>query len=339
MITPIRIDNFPDESIKARTLIDNTGGVAAGATSIAVQNSASFAIGDHVLIGPLGSNECEEVVLAAAPPNANTITVPALTFAHNEYEDVVAIKYNQIKVYTAAALSTGEIPPVTSFTLLTTLPITVNQQYTDYVDPAGTSSIWYAWTYYNATGPAETNFNENERVIIGADANTYCTIDDIRKQSGLENNPWITDYEIALERSKSQEEIDSKLYTMYNVPFESPVPYIIQDIAIRLTAGRLLIKDYGTDSTGSSKDGDLLLKDARVDLLDIDEREMVVLDAAGQSLLVEENAAGVSSWPNNTTQVFTNSGPGNGNGSPFDTAANPGAGYDFGHIVGMATRF
>lgn len=339
MITPIRIDNFPGEQIKVRTLIDVAGGVAAAATSIPVQNSANFAVGDHVLVGPLGTAECEEVILAVAPPNANTLTVPALTFAHNEYEDVVAIKYDKVKIYTAAALSTGEMPPSGNFTLYSTLSITVNQQYTDYVDPAGSSAIWYAWTYLNSTTNAETNFNENERVVLGADANEYCSITDIRKQAGIENNPWITDYEIALERSKAQEEIDSKLYTMYEVPFASPVPYIIQDIAIRLAAGRLLIKDYGTDSTGSSKDGDLLLKDARVDLLDIDEREMVVLDASGQSLLMLESAGGVSSWPNNTTQVYTNDGSDSGYGSPYDSQVIPAPGYDYGHIVNMSTRF
>lgn len=339
MITPIRINNFPVEQIKSKTLIDVTGGIAAGATSVPVQNSANFAIADHTLIGPLGTAQCEEAVLAVAPPDSGHLTVPALQFAHGEFEEVVAIKYNEIKIYTAAAISTGEIPPSTSFTLLTTLPITVNQQYTDYVDPAGSSAIWYAWTYFNSTTSAETNFNENERVVLGADADQYCTIDDIRKQAGLENNPWITDYDIALERSKAQEEIDSTLFSMYDVPFATPVPYIIQDITIRLAAGRLLIKDYGTDSTGSSKDGDLLLKDARVDLQDINEREMVVLDADRQSLLAEESAGGVSSWPNNSTQLYTNAGPATGYGGPYDSQVNPAPGYDYGHIVNMSTRF
>lgn len=339
MITPIRIDNFPVEQIKAKTLIDITGGVAAGATSVQIQNSAGFISGDHVFIGQLGTAQCEEVVLAVAPPDATHLTVPALSFNHGEFEEVVAAKYDKIKIYTAAALSTGEVPPATSFTLTTTLSITANQQYTDYVDPAGSSAIWYAWTYLNSTTNAETNFNQNERVVLGADADQYCTIDDIRMQAGLENNPWITDYDIALERSKAQEEIDSTLFSMYDVPFASPVPYIIQDITIRLAAGRLLIKDYGTDSTGSSKDGDLLLKDARVDLQDINEREMVVLDADRQSLLAVESAGGVSSWPNNTTQLFTNAGPGTGYGGTYDSQVNPAPGYDYGHIVNMSTRF
>lgn len=338
MITPIRIDNFPVEQIKAKTLIDITGGVAAGATSVQVQNTAGYLVGDHVLVGPLGSAQCEEVILAVAPPDATHLTVPALLFPHNEFEEVVAIKYDKIKIYTATALSTGEVPPATSFTLSNTLPITVNQQYTDYVDSAGNSSTWYAWTYVNSTTNAETNFNESERVVLGADDNEYCTIDDIRKQAGLEGNPWITDYEIALERSKAQEEIDSTLFSMYDVPFAQPVPYIIQDVTIRLAAGRLLIKDYGTDSTGSSKDGDLLLKDARVDLQDINEREMVVLDADRQSLLAEESAGGVSSWPNNTTQLYTGDADGTGYGGTY-SQATPAPGYDYGHIVKMSTRF
>lgn len=338
MITPIRINNFPVESLKARSLINVTGGTNAGATSIPVQNSTNFVQNDHVFVGPLGTAQCEEVVLATNPADINHITTPALSFAHNEYEDVVAIKYNKIRIYTAAALSTGEIPPVGNFTLKTTLDITANQQYTDYVDPSGNASTWYAWTYYNDLSLVETNFNESERVVLGADAYEYCTIDDIRQQAGLGNNPWITDYDIARARAQAQEEINSKLFTMYNVPFAAPVPAIIQDITIRLAAGRLLIKDYGDESTGSSKDGDLLLKDARVDLMDIDEREMVILDADGLSLLAVEQAGGVSSWPNNSTQVYSANGTDAGYGGFFNPT-NPPPGYDYGHIVGMATRF
>src|SRR5579884_4087663 len=109
MITPIRINNFPVEQIKARSLIDVTGGVTAGATNVPIQNSASFASGDHVFIGPLGTAQCEEVVLATAPPDVGHLTTPALLFAHNEYEDVIAIKYNKIRIYTAPAQTNGEI--------------------------------------------------------------------------------------------------------------------------------------------------------------------------------------------------------------------------------------
>lgn len=337
MITPIRIDNFPVEQIKARSLINNTGGSLAGAVSLVLQNTANFAIADPVLVGPLGTQQCEEVVLAANPPSVTALTVPALSFPHNEFEDVIAIKYDKIKIYTATNTN-GYIPAPASFTLLTTLPITPNMQYTDYVDPAGSSSLWYAWTYLNSTTNAETNFNVTERVVLGANANEYCTIDDIRGQAGLEGNPWITDGMIAIERKKAQNEIDSRLFSMYTVPFQAPVPAFVQDIAIRLSSGRLLTKDYGTSSTGSSKDGDAMLKDARADLLDIDDREMVLLDADSQSLLAVEQAGGVASWPNNTTQIFTNNG-GSNYGGNYDDQVNPAPGFDYGHIVSMNTRF
>ena len=142
---------------------------------------------------------------------------------------------------------------------------------------------------------------------------------------------------IAIERAKAQAEIDSRLYTMYTVPFATPVPYFVQDIATRLTAGRILVKDYGTSSTGSSKDGDAILKDARNDLVDIDDRELVLLDADHQPM-VNESAGGVSSWPNNSTQVYTDS-PGTGNGGQYDNQVAIQPGYDYGHIVQMNTRF
>lgn len=337
MITPIRINNFPVEAIKARSLIDNDGGSAVGATSLQIQNTANFAAGDHIFVGALGSAQCEEVILAVNPPDATHLTVPALAFPHNEFEDVIAIKYNKIKIYTAAALSTGEMPPAGNFTLFQTLNITPNSPYTDFVDTNGSSAIWYAWTYFNDTTSAETNFNENERVVLGADANSYCTIDDIRDKAGLKNNQWITDATIAIERARAEEEINNRLFTMYQVPFKSPVPMMVQEITAKLAAGRLLVTDYGTDATGSTKDGDELLKDARVDLNDIDERELVLLDAAGQSLLVTEDAGGISSWPNNTTAVYSSDGSYSNGG--YDSSLTPQPGFDYGHIVGMAKRF
>ena len=125
---------------------------SAGATSCTVDNNDDFATNDYVVFGEKGEELTEIVILTGTTDNDQLDHSGGTIFAHNARTPVREIKYNQVKVYSASS-KTG------SYSLLTTLDLTPDEEVTTYDDTTGTSNTWYKVKYYNETTDTLSSFS------------------------------------------------------------------------------------------------------------------------------------------------------------------------------------
>ena len=155
-----------------------TDDVAVGATSITVKNIDKFNDKDWILVGNL-SNESAEIVQINGAPSDLTITITAIKHAHDEGETVTVTNYDKARVYRATSAAG-------SYSLVGTVNIDVDEEYTHYLDNDGVASSWYKGTFYNSYTDVETSLSDTSPVraqvdliaIPGdTDANSYLSLD------------------------------------------------------------------------------------------------------------------------------------------------------------------
>lgn len=298
MAQTLTIPNYAKQNIVEASSI--TADTAAGATTATLANIHNFAADTYMIFGQLGAevSELRKITSVAS----NTVTVPALTFAHNRFDVVTALFGDKIKVYRAS--NTDGTPPAdASFTLLDTVDIDVDQLATSYVDATGSSDYWYKFIYYNSTSVASSSLADSVAVRGGGYGN-YCSIDQIRVEAGLQSNRNISDVQIDEHRQYAQQVINSYLSGVYPLPFADPVNALIQRITVLIASGSLLNKEYGSLTTHSTNNGDQKLKEGMDKLTQIKTGKIALIDAAGNSLL-PSSASGVGGWPNDTTTDAT----------------------------------
>lgn len=300
----VTLDNFGSLNILQKTQL--TADMVAGTNvSLAVKNTANYTVGQFIAIGKLGDEQCEIQPIAAITP-PSIIQVATLNFNHDEGEQVTGLFGNQINVYSSANVN-GYVPADTSFAKLGTVTILGDWTSTDYSDTSSNagSGSWYKFTYYDSTTSAETQLSDS-RAVRGGNYGNYASLAEIRDEAGMTGNDNISDATVDRRRRRAQSVIDGMLTGDYITPFAVPVPSQIEQATIYLAAGYLLISDYGTESTGTSKDGyakieQVLQADVKglpgiLDLIKM--REIILYDSAGNSLLLE---AMVTSYPSTDT--------------------------------------
>jgi hypothetical protein len=297
MPTTLRIDNFAPNNIQERTVLD--ADVAAGGSSLTVQNNNNLAAAAFAIVGDLGREQSESRVIST-PAGSTTLGIDALQFAHKRFELVTGIFGNQIQLYRSPNVD-GTVPADGAFASLgSPVLIDVDQLYTDVTDATGDSNYWYKYTYRNSTSGAQSNLADSV-AARGGGFGHYCSIDAIRKEAGFGNNPNITDNMISERRDGAESEINDTLEGLYVVPFVKPVPATIRNIARLLTAGYLLQAEYGPVTSGTQSEGDSKLKEAH-ELLDrVQNKKIVLVSAATGSSMAVPGVGGVSSWPNVST--------------------------------------
>jgi len=137
----------PDVAGNPRSYLSSA--VAAGATTINLVNSASFAVNDYCLIGKMGDEKTELVKIATIPGNTS-ITCGATKFPHSVDTQFILIGTNQIRVYSASS-KTG------SYVLRHTFDITPDDITTDWEDVDWLPTDYYKVAYYNSTTAAESH--------------------------------------------------------------------------------------------------------------------------------------------------------------------------------------
>ena len=126
--------------------------VAAAATSSTVENNKSFGTNDYVVFGTPKEELTEIVLLTSTTGNTTLGHTTGPVFAHNARTSVSIIKYNQAKIYSATS-EDG------SYSLLATVDLTLDQDFTVYDDTTGTTATWYKIKYYNETTAALSAFS------------------------------------------------------------------------------------------------------------------------------------------------------------------------------------
>jgi len=151
--------------------------VAAAASSSTVENYQGFATDDYIVFGKLGEENSEIVLLTSVTANATLGHTTGPVFAHAARTSVSEIKYNQAKIYTATS-ETG------TYSLLTTLDLAPDEDYTVYDHTTGTSATWYKTKYYNETTEATSSYSDPVEGVGYTETSLYSITDEVLEEFG-----------------------------------------------------------------------------------------------------------------------------------------------------------
>lgn len=310
MSQTISINNYGDSNLVEQTRLD--ADVAVAVNALVVENTNHIGGGDFLVIGLLGNETTELLVVQSVTGTTGIGTVGNTVLPHNRFDPVNKLFGSQIKLYRAPNVN-GVQPADTAFAPLATIDIDIDQPMTDYTDATGSSAYWYKFTYYNPTSTGETNLADS-MAMRGGGTGDYCSIEDVRKEAGLTNNRYITDVMIDTKRKAAQSEIDGALSGLYPIPFTAPINPFIADLTARLAAGLLLTQQFGVYNTLNTNNGGAKLKDARAQLNKLQTSQMTLTDTAGNNIEIPGTSS-FAGWPNETTSgvdgsIGGDSGPG-----------------------------
>lgn len=292
----LKIDSFASSNIKEKTYVevDYTSG-----TTLTVKNSQGITTNLYALVGSVGQEHSELRRITAISANDLTIA-SALTGDYSRFTDVTILNADQIKIYRAANVD-GTAPADGSFSLIATVDIDTDDVETSYTDTSGDSNYWYKFTYFNSQTSAETEI-EDSVAVRGGDVGLYATVDQVRRVSGLKDNQYITDSEISERLSNAIDEVNSALNTAgYTLPLDQPYPPMINNITKILASGYILWDEYGSTTSGTSRDGQAKIDWAKAELDKIRSGSLEVVGADG-SAIDSSSGARVGGWPDDTTK-------------------------------------
>lgn len=300
MTALLEIDNFAANNLHEKSYVE----VASDATdtTLTVKSDENISTNLYALIGQLADETSELCLITGIAADVLTLS-PALANAHSRYDDVTILEANQIRVYRAANVD-GSEPDDGDFTLLATVDIDTDNLQTSYTDSSGGSDYWYKFTYYNSASSDETTTADSQAVRGGA-VNVYATIEQIRVEAGVENNPYMSDAFVDEQRIEAQDVINTALQGTYTVPFEAPIAPIIERCTKLLAAGYILKKDYGDGAVGTNSEGQAKIdevigtKDKKGLLQGIIDGTSGIIDGTGAAVVDRQKVHG---FPLSTTK-------------------------------------
>jgi hypothetical protein len=182
--------------------------VAAGAATSTVENNKGFATNDYVVFGKPG-DELTEIVLLTSTASIITLGhTNGPSFAHSARTPVSQINYNQVKIYSATS-EDG------TYSLLTTVDLTLDQDFTVYDDSTGTSSTWYKIKYYNATTDALSSYSVAVRGTGYTEDSLYSMTEEILEEFGDETETDISKDLIHKHLRAGVRKITTELFKQY----------------------------------------------------------------------------------------------------------------------------
>ena len=287
MPTTLQIPSFASSNLRERTAL--SADYVSG-TSLPVESTQGFASGDIIYVGQLSREGCEKAVVDAVPSATALTLVSALQTPHSRLDAVTSVLGDTIKIYRASNVD-GTPPDTGGFTMLATRTIDPDQTTTYYTDSSGSASFWYRFTYYNASTEEETSLLDSEPVR-GDDFGHYASVGEIRSEAGFDGAVNLSDVTIDQQRRAAEAEINSTLRGAYTTPFVKPLPQRIRYLTIKLAAGFLLVKAYGSQGNGEQ-----IVKDIRAQLDALQDGSDVLDD----DTVTPYGGQHVDSWPNDTT--------------------------------------
>lgn len=290
----LKLDNFSSSNIREKTYVDAD---YESGTSLVVKSGQNIVSNLYALIGLAGQEQTEIALIDSVA--SNTLTLHAtLSNAHAKYSDVTILLANQIQVYRAANVN-GTAPADSDFSVFGS-PVNINSEslMTTYADPAGGSDYWYKYTYINEATDDETSLSDS-LAVRGGDGAHYASLDAIRQEAGLNNNNYVADSLISEKRAAAEDEINGLLAGTFTVPFAS-VPPMITQITEELAAGMLLTIEYGPFASGTNKDGNAKLENARAKLSRLKDQSLPLVDGTGTP--IPGSGSRVGGWPDDSTR-------------------------------------
>lgn len=295
MAQTLKLTNFSTNNIVDQTQL--TADVPAASNSLPVSNANDFSTG-YLLVGVRNSKTAELLPNANASSGQSVALTSSTVLPHNQYDPVIALFGNQLRIYRAANVD-GSQPADGSFSLLQTIDIDPNDDATTFNDQTGGGGFWYKYTFYNSATGSETGLSSSTAVRGNFTVN-YCSLDQIRREAGFTNAPYVTDDQIDEKRQAAQAEINGALDEFYQTPLQPPISGYLQNICIRLAAGLLRQAQYSAISD-PQVNGENMYKAAQADLQKLIMKQRVLVDGEGNSLDSPGATGGIEGWPNSST--------------------------------------
>jgi hypothetical protein len=151
--------------------------VAASATSSTVENNDGFTTDDYLLFGKIGQEKTEIVKCTSTTGNTTLGHTTGPVFAHSASTPVYLIRFNQAKIYT----STTETE---TYTLLATVSLDTDEEYTIYDDTEGTTSTWYKVKYYNVVKERYSEYGDPVQGTGYSEESLYSIAQEIAEDFG-----------------------------------------------------------------------------------------------------------------------------------------------------------
>jgi hypothetical protein len=161
---------------------DYTSGI-----SLSVEDSSGWKDNDLILVGGEGNEKTEVVDLTATPPSTGSLTISALSHAHQSDESVQRILWDKFDVQYKTS-SDGDWAD-----LATSEDFDWSGVETSYIHSAGASNYYYRSRYFNSA----TNTYSDWSGTVSATTNTRSTvgslIDAVRENTKDKTNQKVTD--------------------------------------------------------------------------------------------------------------------------------------------------
>lgn len=186
----------------------STAEVAAAATSTSVENNDGFASGDLALFGTYGIEKSEIVTLTGTTGNTQVDHSAGLTFPHPARTPVRQMLYNQAEI--SRASSEGG-----TYSVVTTVTLDVDEQYTIYNDTGGSTSSWYKIRYYNSQTTTYSDYSEEVQGTGYTDNSLYSMAAEILEEFGDPDSHEVPRDRVRNALNGAVKAITTKLIAMY----------------------------------------------------------------------------------------------------------------------------
>jgi hypothetical protein len=290
----LTLDNYSPINIIEPSALSSAS--AVNDTVIHLDSGQNISANNYILIGRRGSGTAEFSTVQDISGLDLTVQDP-LAHAHAQGAEITILFGDKLQLYRAINVD-GSVPADTDFAAINSpASIDYDQIETTVKDPTGGSTYWYKYTFKNTNTTSETALSDCPAI---RNFGNYTALQAIRDKAGLAGNFYVTNATIDEARQAAQQEVNGALVGLYVVPFVSPVNARIKDITTRLAAGLLLDSNWAGTFFSTRNEASSLLSKARADLKSLQNKEEVLVSAAGVSQVVS-STSGFSMYPDTTT--------------------------------------
>lgn len=240
----------PTEDFIKRARAAITADAEAGSTMLQVPDTALFLV-EFAVLGIEGSDNAEMVSIASGD-GENTLTISALRNKHLADEPLTAYRYDKRKFYGSTTIN-GSYVELSSYG--SPVDIGVNNPQGTLLEYTGSEGYaYFKATYFNSFEVVESSIAD-ANAVSGDESTRYCSIYAIRKQTGLTNNPYITDGLLEVYRKRAENEVDSYLNARYILPLTNSqgileIPWMVENVTVLLAAGYIDYQEMGQEGPG-----------------------------------------------------------------------------------------
>lgn len=282
---------------KTHLTIDTTSG-----SNVFVKTDGQPMVANNALIGFLGTPMNELLIVSGGTATASGFTTTTLRNSYDSGTPINLTNFDRYAIYSGQS-ATGTFTIVASGSL-SGLNSPDGLPFSGFT---ADNSAYYKTAYGWSGGYQSTDDLEAFKLNTLGEVEGYCTIDDVLIEAGLYETEYAIQNNKIIQRyiDTAESMIDSVLSNKnVTVPLSSPIPAFIRMTAQQIAAGYLLLKEYGAEAQGSTKDGMMKLNLANTTIKMIQD-DLISLPSAGGSN-ASGNTGQIRFYPNASVEsVFT----------------------------------